>query len=199
MDKKLTDKGEHVRQKMINVTSRILREEGFKEATVRRIATEAHVNIAAVRYYFGSKEELIGLALDTMMGNFENIVAYLDDPETPPKERLRRYMTAYFQLARQHPALFKSISQPSSAAASDTYFVYLTLLYDQCWTKFMRTVGEWTGLTSKRDIELRSLQLFAAIEFPIILESNKAGFFLGNYTDAGSLARYVDLLLSNKQ
>ncbi len=198
MDKKLTDKGEHVRQKMIDVTSRILREEGFKEATVRRIATEAHVNIAAVRYYFGSKEELIGLALDTMMGNFENIVAYLDDPETPPKERLRRYMTAYFQLARQHPALFKSISQPSSAAASDTYFVYLTLLYDQCWTKFMRTVGEWTGLTSKRDIELRSFQLFSAIEFPLILESNKADFFLKNYTDQGSLARYVDMLLERK-
>lgn len=195
MDKKLTDKGERIRQRMIDVTSRILREEGFKEATVRRIAAEAHVNIASVRYYFGSKEELIGLALDTMMGNFENIISFLDDPETPAKERLRRYMTAYFQLARQHPALFKSISRPSSAAASDTYFVYLTLLYDQCWTKFMRNVGEWTGLSNKRDIELRSLQLFAAIEFPIILESNKAGFFLGQYTDAASLARYIDLLL----
>ena len=197
MDKKLTDKGERIRQRMIDVTSRILREEGFKEATVRRIAAEAHVNIASVRYYFGSKEELIGLALDTMMGNFENIVSFLDDPETPAKERLRRYMTAYFQLARQHPALFKSITRPSSAAASDTYFVYLTLLYDQCWTKFMRNVGEWTGLTNKRDIELRSLQLFAAVEFPIILESNKAGFFLGQYTDAASLARYIDLLLKD--
>lgn len=198
MAKKLTEKGERIRHRMVETTARILREEGFKETTVRRIAAEAHVNIASVRYYFGSKEELIGLALDYMMGNFENIVSYLDDPRYPAKERLRRYMTAYFQLAKKHPALFKSISRPSSAAASDTYFVYLTLIYDQCWTKFMRNVAEMTGYKSQRDIELKSMQLFSALEFPIILESNKADFFLNNYTDATSLTRYIDLLLSGE-
>lgn len=194
-DKKLTIKGERIRQRMIETTARILREQGFREATVRRIASEAHVNIASVRYYFGSKEELVGLALDYMMGNFETIVAYLDDTRVPAKERLRRYMAAYFRLARQHPALFRSISRPTRSDAQDTYFVYLTLLYDQCWAKFMKNVAEMTGLTDKKDIELKSMQLFSAIEFPIILETNKAGFFMGNYTNEECLSRYVEILL----
>lgn len=194
-DKKLTIKGERIRQRMIEATSRILREEGFREATVRRIAQEAHVNIASVNYYFGSKEELMGLALDSMMGNFENIVSFLDDIRYPARERLRRYMLAYFKLARKHPALFRSISRPSRSDAQDTYFIYLTLLYDQCWSKFMKNVAEMEGLARQQDIELRSMQLFSAIEFPIILETNKAGFFVENYTNEECLARYVEILL----
>lgn len=70
-DRKLTGKGEKVREKMIAATVKILQQEGFKKATVRSIAKEADVNIASVRYYFGSKEELIGCALEYMMGNLE--------------------------------------------------------------------------------------------------------------------------------
>ena len=68
MSKNLTGK-EKIRQRMIETTARILREKGFKAATVRVIAQEAGVNIASIKYYFGSKEELIGYALDYMMGN----------------------------------------------------------------------------------------------------------------------------------
>ena len=82
--RKLTGKGEKVREKMIATTVHILQQQGFKKATVRTIAREANVNIASVRYYFGSKEELIGCALEYMMGNLENIVSYLDDTHLPP-------------------------------------------------------------------------------------------------------------------
>ena len=186
MSKNLTGKGERIRQRMIETTARILREKGFKEAGV---------NIASIKYYFGAKEELIGYALDYMMGNFENIVAYLDDPRLTPKERLTKYILAYFQLARKHPALFHSISHPSSAESKDTYFIYLTLLHNQCWDKVIRNVAEMTHLKNRRDLELKSMQIFSAIEFPIILEANETDSFITQYTDMTTLKRYVELLL----
>ena len=189
MSRKLTGKGEKVREKMIETTVHILQQQGFKKATVRTIAKEAGVNIASVRYYFGSKEELIGAALEYMMGNLENIVAYLDDMRLPAKERLKKYIMSYFQLARQHPALFRSISNPSSEDAKDTYFIYLSLLHSN--------VAEINGYTDERDLELKAMQLFSAVEFPIILESNKANSFISGYTDPDTLSRYVDLLLDN--
>ena len=63
-EKTFTDKGENIKEKLIETTARILREKGFKSATVRAITKEAKVNIAAIRYYFGSKEELISAALE---------------------------------------------------------------------------------------------------------------------------------------
>ena len=136
--RKLTGKGERVREKMIETTVHILQQQGFKKATVRSIAKAAGVNIASVRYYFGSKEELIGAALEYMMGNLENIVSFLDDNRLTASERLKKYIIAYFHLAREHPALFRSISNPSSEDAKDTYFIYLSLLHSQCWEKVIR-------------------------------------------------------------
>lgn len=111
-EKTLTQKGSRIRRRMIDTTARILREQGFRGATVRRIAGEAHVNISSVRYYFGSKEQLIALAMDTLMGDVESVVSCLDDTRLPAEERLRRYMRAYIPLARKHPALFKTLSCP---------------------------------------------------------------------------------------
>lgn len=197
MERKLTDKGENIKEKMIETTARILREKGFKATTVRAIAKEAKVNIAAIRYYFGSKEELIGAALEYMMSSLEGIATYLDDSRLPPKERLKKYILAYFNLAHKHPALFRSISHPSSAEAQGTYFIYLNLLHDQCWQKVMENVVEITGFTDPKDVELKAMQIFAAVEFPIILECNNKGSFITQYTDTATLERYVDILLNN--
>ncbi len=195
--KKLTDKGEHMKERMIAITAKILREKGFKAATVRSIAKEANVNIAAVRYYFGSKEELIGAALEYMMSALESVVSFLDDSRLTPKERVKKYILGYFALARQHPALFRSISNPSSTDAKETYFIYLNLLHDQSWEKVMENIAAITGYTDRRDLELKCMQLFSAVEFPIILESNNKDSFISNYTDPATLERYVDILLDD--
>lgn len=166
--KKLTDKGEQMKEKMVAITARILREKGFKAATVRTIAKEANVNIAAVRYYFGSKEELIGAALEYMMSALENVVSVLDDSRLSPTERMKKYILGYFALAHKHPALFRSISSPSSTDARETYFIYLNLLHDQSWEKVIENMAAITGYTDRRDLELKCMQIFSAVEFPII-------------------------------
>lgn len=195
--KKLTGKGEQMKEKMVAITARILREKGFKAATVRTIAKEANVNIAAVRYYFGSKEELIGAALEYMMSALENVVSVLDDSRLSPTERMKKYILGYFALAHKHPALFRSISSPSSTDARETYFIYLNLLHDQSWEKVIENMAAITGYTDRRDLELKCVQIFSAVEFPIILESNSKNSFITHYTDAATLERYVDILLDN--
>lgn len=197
-NKELTEKGEKIKQKIIDVTSRILRNEGFKKATIRRIAKECNTNIASVNYYFGSKEELIGAALEKMIFNFEAIVSYLDKTDLPVKERLRKYILGYFKLAHQHPALFRSISNPSSNDAKDTYFIYLNLLHDQSWDKFLRNVGELSKINSQPELEMKCMQVFSAMEYPIIVEINRKNSFLSKYIkNDEQLEKYVEILLQS--
>lgn len=197
-NKELTEKGEKIKQKIIDVTSRILRNEGFKKATIRRIAKECNTNIASVNYYFGSKEELIGAALEKMIFNFEAIVSYLDKTDLPVKERLRKYILGYFKLAHQHPALFRSISTPSSNDAKDTYFIYLNLLHNQSWDKFLRNVGELSKINSQPDLEMKCMQIFSAMEYPIIVEINRKNSFLSKYIkNDEQLEKYVEILLQS--
>lgn len=195
--KKLTEKGERIRRRMIDATVRILQQQGFRQTTVRAIAREADVNIASVRYYFGSKEALISAALEYMVGNLETVLAYLDDPDLPAKERMKKYMIAYFKLARQHPSLFRSVTHPSAPETKDTYFIYLSLLHNQCWDKVIRNVAEMTGYTDQKDLNLKAMQLFSALEFPILLDINQPDSFISAYTDEDTLNRYIDILLDS--
>ena len=107
------------------------------------------------------------------------------------------FRSGYFALARRHPALFRSISSPSSTDARETYFIYLNLLHDQSWEKVIENMAAITGYTDRRDLELKCMQIFSAVEFPIILESNSKNSFITRYTDAATLERYVDILLDN--
>jgi AcrR family transcriptional regulator len=47
------------RDRILAVAQRVVLEEGFELATVREIAVRANVNVAAINYYFGSKDELL--------------------------------------------------------------------------------------------------------------------------------------------
>lgn len=194
-NKELTEKGEKIKQRIIDITSRILRNEGFKKATIRRIAKESNTNIASINYYFGSKEELIGAALEKMIFNFEAIVSYLDNTEIPVRVRLKKYILGYFKLAHRHPALFRSISRPSSNDAKDTYFIYLNLLHDQSWDKVLRNISELMPESSQNELEIKCMQIFSAIEYPIIVEVNRKNSFMSKYMEDSELEKYVDILL----
>lgn len=49
--------------RLLTAACAVFAEQGFRQATVRAICTQAGVNVAAVGYYFGSKEELYAEAL----------------------------------------------------------------------------------------------------------------------------------------
>ena len=52
------------RHQILRAAARILRESGYKAATLRRIASEADMEAGSVYYHFGSKEEILEEVLD---------------------------------------------------------------------------------------------------------------------------------------
>ena len=73
----------------------------------------------------------------------------------------------------------------------------LALKKDEPWQRVEVLIGAVGEKAYQKDLELKAMQIFAAVEFPIILESNKGNSFIQGYTDDATLSRYVDLLLDN--
>lgn len=73
-----------VREKIILAAIRCIEKEGIHSLTTRSIAREAEVNIAAINYYFGTKEKLMDEALlhamNNALGDSGEIMARSDDP-----------------------------------------------------------------------------------------------------------------------
>jgi len=65
----LKPKGKAIRKRIVNATIDVIEKRGIAALTVRAIARTAGVNIAAVNYYFGSKDRLIDAALALTLDN----------------------------------------------------------------------------------------------------------------------------------
>ncbi|MEW6256262.1 MAG: TetR/AcrR family transcriptional regulator [Pseudomonadota bacterium] len=55
------------RERILLAAREVFLEQGFELATVREITLRAGVNVSAINYYFGSKDELLAAVLDRIM------------------------------------------------------------------------------------------------------------------------------------
>ena len=82
---------------------------GIVGATTRRISEAANVNIAAVNYYFRSKDRLIDAAMTQTMensfGDWEELIARSD---ISLEERLRTMLQELFAGSRRYPGLTRA-------------------------------------------------------------------------------------------
>jgi AcrR family transcriptional regulator len=76
----------------------IFGQKGFKDATIRRIAKAADVNIAAINYHFRGKKGLYGAVLeDVFSTGFARFPATVESgTESNPEQRLRVFIRAMF-------------------------------------------------------------------------------------------------------
>ena len=65
------DRGIDARQKLIDAGLKIYSETGYEGASTRKLASTAGVNIAAIPYYFGSKEGLYLAVIDNIIEYYQ--------------------------------------------------------------------------------------------------------------------------------
>ena len=115
---------DETRQRILLSAGPIFAERGFAQATVRQVCDGAGVNHAALNYYFGSKEalylEAINLAHTRLV---QQVPPPLWDDETPPDEKLRRFILTILHrmlgkegLSWEMRLLMRETIEPTSAA-----------------------------------------------------------------------------------
>jgi len=93
----------YVREKLLDVAERVFAENGVDGSTIRFITTEAGVNVAAINYYFRSKEDL-----------YEEVVKRRQMPLTA--ERLRRLEECLRTAGKKRPRvenILRALVEPS--------------------------------------------------------------------------------------
>jgi TetR/AcrR family transcriptional regulator len=90
------------RAAILNAALEVFSADGYRGATIERIAERADMSKTNLLYYFPSKEDVYREALEQTVENwlqpFENI-----SPDGDPIEELRRYITIKLQLSAQAP------------------------------------------------------------------------------------------------
>ena len=89
------------RERITEVTVRLLDAEGLAKFSMRRLAAELNVTAMSVYWYVDTKDDLLELALDTVFGEMR-----LPDPQAADedwREQLRRLTAEYRGVLVRHP------------------------------------------------------------------------------------------------
>jgi len=94
---------EESRAAILDAAAHEFAEHGVDGARTDAIAREARVNKALLYYYFKDKETLYGAVLDTAFSGLKDTVFRVLDSPGSPRERILRYVGAYFDfIASNH-------------------------------------------------------------------------------------------------
>ena len=92
-------RGQATKERLLEEACRVFAEEGYRDATHARICKNAQANVAAINYYFESKESLYRQVFHHLLRKAEALYP-LDGglPEnTTPEVRLRAYIHAHLR------------------------------------------------------------------------------------------------------
>lgn len=77
--------------------------QGMAGARTEQIAADAHANKAMLYYYFGNKRRLHRAVLENLFRQLRNGVYDVPAKNKSPRERLREFITGYFDFLASHP------------------------------------------------------------------------------------------------
>src|SRR5689334_14589066 len=99
------------KQRILDAAERLIGEQGFAGTSLRQIIAEAGVNLAAVHYHFGSKEELLHALVQRKVGPvnekrlelLDRQVAAARGKPVPVVKVLRAFLEPMGEQAGAHP------------------------------------------------------------------------------------------------
>lgn len=93
------------RAEILAATIRVLTRDGIAETTTRKIAAEAAVNQATLRYYFGSKDDLLFAVLQKMIRTTAENVRSTATADSDPRVVIANSITAFWKHVENSPEL----------------------------------------------------------------------------------------------
>lgn len=121
----MADHEETAEQKIILATIDRIEKEGLSNITIRGIAEEAGVNIAAVNYYFRSKDNLINLVLKTTADHmFGDLTEILERKDISQRDALKELCIYLIEGSNRFPRITRAqILEPFISDKGDNYFI----------------------------------------------------------------------------
>lgn len=158
------------KDKIIDSTLKLIAKNNTMDITVREIAHEAKVNVAAINYYFSSKEQLF-LEVNTLfMENFNDAMSILDKEYDSSEKQLVDWLFKIIDYAIYYPGMFNILIDKiknEHASAQDVEIV------SKLWSCIAKVFSLFEEVVKPEEgEELSTFLLFASsIVFPCMIAS----------------------------
>lgn len=180
------------KEQIIQTALEMIGQEGVQKVTTREIAKRAGVNIAAVNYHFGSKDNLIKQAMEVFIRTLNGTYALLASEETAPADRLLAFLKRFSEVSILYPGVTKSLV--SQMMFAETENPVLAAAQRRGIDTFAQTLRQVTGIEDQSQLLSLSLQMMSAVLYPVLIHKQLPALYDFNFADAGPREAYIESL-----
>ena len=180
-------------ERILESTIRLIGEKGTMDVSVREIARAAEVNVAAINYYFETKERMLTEMREHFLGNYARVNQVLYDDSVAVEQRLRSWADDVMFYLLQFPGILVVVAQLVSTELPDAFESMVREQLDNSFGVLRRAIGEMLGSDDEALLNFRCSLLIAAITQPVT--QPEAGVYRREqFEDPQFRKRYVDRL-----
>lgn len=92
-----SDPDRATRERILDSAGRLFAEQGIRTTTVKEICDAADANVAAVNYYFGSKDRLVEEVWESTLGSMQRLHGRRGVEDLPPLARLEALVRSHLR------------------------------------------------------------------------------------------------------
>lgn len=185
------------KNKILDATLDIISNHGFQNVTIRKIALAANVNIAAINYHFGSKDNVINEALEHLMAKIKKVFVHLKDSKIPPKARLKTFMGSYSKTLEKYPDQIRNLIYQSIFGKNNSRNTYQNYLKTEGLSLLKKNIQEVSHDDTDRILTLKSVMILSSLSFPVLLGKIGEDITNINSNEVDVKNSYIELLIAS--
>lgn len=186
---------EATRRKILNITKRLMRQEGIGNLTIRKIAKEANVNVASINYYFGSKDDLFFQCISDVVTQLGKALMIFDNSQLTVTERVKGYLSELAKILIENPEVPDSFLR--TLATDKNLPAGLRDFISHFYLRFRNFLVENTAVEDEETATTLLEQMISAIWFPVFSFKTTSKITGIDFRRKKDREKYVDFLVEN--
>jgi len=184
MNSDITERND-ARERIIKAVLEIIGKKGDVRVTVREISNKARVNLAAVNYYFRTKQKLLDEIEEYFFSKVSEVNKILDDKSESPYEKIIKWAKGITGLINENPGIIWIIS--NKVIKKEGSGLFLNEFIYKKDRRIINLISEITGIKDSETLSIKFLQIVTGIINPLI-------FFYGLKSDFGLKLNRTDTM-----
>ncbi len=169
--------------------------EGLCKVTVRKVASLAGVNVAAINYHFGTKEQLINEALLSITRQLEKSFDILNRDDLMPQERLKKFLEEYTNTLVRYPVIIKNFIM-QSITEYQISGEYEAFIQEKGYALIKNTLIQIRPQDSENIMEMRIMQMLGGLAFPVLVANRPIALKDFDYSHEDVRSQYVEIMIN---
>lgn len=189
--------GLSMRDHILDRTVYLIGRKGTTDVSVREIAREAGVNVAAVNYYFSSKELMFTQLAGRFLAGYETVMGLLRAPGVPAEKRLRDWSAEVMKYLALYPGILQLMERLMGAGPLDPFGEAMRSAMQSALRQLRDVLSEYVGPMDEDRLGFKLALFASALAGPYPSVTGRAPRPPRGLREPAARAKFLDLLLEH--